>query len=135
MSVVAIRAALEKDLEQMSPALPTAFENEDFTRPEDGAFQIVHVLSSGPANNENSSSYTELGTLFVRLMYPPGEGWGAAAARAQAIRDRYPRGRSIVATGGLVITIEGTPMFGTADIDDGRFSLPVQVPFYAHISA
>ncbi len=130
MSSVQVRAALEMHLEALTPGFPTALENEDFTPP-DGAYQRAHVLFAAPNNSESGPGFQEQGVFFVRLLYPPNEGWGAAYARAEAIRAHFHRGRTLDAG----VVINRTPEIAPAEVDSGRYSLPIRIPFFQNTSA
>lgn len=133
MSLVAIRAALEVQLNAMTPALPTAFENANFTPPAAGApYQAVNLLPAEPDNNVFGPNFQQRGLLQVTLSYPQAAGPAAAAARAELIRAQFPRGLSVTA-GGITATIEKTPEVGPALIVDARYQLPVRVRFYANV--
>lgn len=133
MSVVAIRAALEKRLNQMSPSLPTAYENAAFVPPAAATpYQKVFTLFTTPDNPETGTGYRELGYFQVTLMYPLQAGPGAAAARAQAIRAQFPKNLSLT-NSGVVVTVSKTPAVGNGVPDGDHWSVPVKIPFHANL--
>lgn len=133
MSTVNIRAALESALNAMSPAVSTAWENVPFTTPAQSVpYQLVHVLFAQPDNSVYGSEHQELGYMQVRLMYPLNAGTGAAMARAELIRDTFPRGASF-SSGGITAIISRTAEIVPPTVEDGRYAVIVRVRFYANI--
>jgi len=133
MSVVDVRAALEKHLNTMAPALSTAWENQDYKPPGPKTpYQRVWLLLAQPENPETGVGYREIGYLQVTLFYPIQDGSGAAAARAALIRSHFPRNLSIT-QGSIVVTVDRTPEIGNGTVDEDRWALPVKIPFHANI--
>ena len=132
MSAPAIRQALETALNALSPALATAWENVPYTPVVGTPYQAVYLLRAEPDNIEIGSAYTERGIFQINLFYPLDTGPGAAEARAEVIRDAFPRGASFTASG-VTTHIEKTPEIGPARIEDDRYFLPVRIRFYAHV--
>lgn len=134
MSDKSIRAALEIRLAAMSPALATAFENQGYKPVNGTPYQRVHLLTAEPENEEaGGSPFRRLHGLFqITLFYPQSEGPGNAATRAEAIRSQFPRGLSLT-SGGVVVTVEKTPYVMAGFNEEGRYVLPVRVPYYANI--
>jgi hypothetical protein len=134
MSVVSIRAALESALAAMTPALATAYENAGYVPTPGTPYQDVAVLFARPENRENNAAHLALGFMQVTLRYPLNSGSAAAAARAEAIRIAFPRGRT-VSSGGVNVTISDTAETLPAYVDGDRFAIPVRVRFFSHITA
>ena len=133
MSVVAIRAALEKRLDAMASPLATAWENQDFKPPSAKTpYQRAWMLLATPDNPETGVGYRELGFFQVTLFYPIQEGSGTAAARAKLIREHFPRNLSLTQDG-IVVTVDRTPEIGNGTVDEDRWTLPVKIPFHANI--
>lgn len=126
MSLVAIRAALEQRLDAMTPALATAWENAPFTPTIGTPHQRVHLLPAEADNPEQSGGYIERGYLQVTLKYPLQAGTGAAAARAQLVRDQFPRALSLT-SGGIVVQITRTPAIGGGTTDGDWWSVPIKI--------
>lgn len=127
-----ITAALESRLASLTPKLDTAWENVKFTTPTD-AYQIVNFL---PADVENptfgNGMYRERGIMQVTLSYPVNGGAGAARARAEAIRDWFPRA-STFASSGVTVIIDRTPSIAYGRVVDGRYMVPVSIRYFANI--
>ena len=134
MSAVLIRAALETALAAMSPALDTAWENRAYTPVVGTPYQRVNLLLADPDNPEMGRFTQERGFLQVQLVYPLGDGPGAATARAELIRDSFYRGLALTASG-IVTTIEKTPEIAPARIEEDRYVLTVRVRFFANYVA
>lgn len=131
-----IRAALESRLNAMSPSFPTAWENAAYT-PEIGTpFQWVTLL---PAETQNptfagigSELAFEQGIFQVSIYEPRGVGSGAAAARADALRDQFKRGLTLT-SGGVNVKIARTPSIAPALLEADWYVVPVSIPYFAHV--
>lgn len=132
MSYPDVTAALEVHLASMTPALETAWENVK-TSATTEPFQWVNFLPAEPENPTlGSDFYRERGIMQVTLSYPQLGGAGDVRARAEAIREWFPRGASF-ASGSVTVHIDRTPSIGTARPVDGRFLLPVSIRYRADI--
>ena len=131
MSIVKIRAAMEKHLAALTPAMPTAWENAPFAPVVGVAYQSVHLLHNDPLNPTLAQSVViERGILQVSLHYPVGAGPNAAAARAMLLRQHFPAGLALH-EGGVTVRIERTPAIATAMLDEGRHVVPVSIRYQA----
>lgn len=134
MSQNAIRDAIEAALDAIAPALDTVHGNEEYTPVTGRPYQEVHVMFATPGNpTMGDGFYQELGVLQVNLLYPPGEGGAAAAARAGLIRQAYKRG-STFAAGGITVQIDKTPEASGGSVDGDRWRVVVRAPFHADIN-
>jgi len=134
MSAVAIRAALETALAAMSPALATAWENLPYVPVVGTPYQRVNLLLADPDNPEMGRFTQERGFLQVQLVYPLGTGPGAAAERAELIRDTFYRGLALTASG-VTTTIEKTPEIAPARIEEDRYVVTCRIRFFANYVA
>ena len=137
-SLARVKAALETRLKAMTSLLPTAWENTAFTPPADnGPYQVVHLLPAEPENPSilgvaGSEMYRERGLMQVTLVYPAKGGAGSALAKAEAIRDWFPRGSSFTYSS-VTVVIPRTPSISPAMVQDERYVLPVSIPYFANI--
>jgi hypothetical protein len=136
-SLAKIKTALETRLKAMASLLPTQWENSAFTPPSDSAYQSVHLLPAEPVSPSilgvaGSEMYREIGVMQVTLVYPARGGAGTALAKAEAIRDWFPRGSSF-SYGGVTTVVSRTPRIGPAMFQDDRYVLPVSIPYFANI--
>jgi hypothetical protein len=135
MSQNAIRDALEAALDAIAPALDTAHGNEAYTPVTGRPYQEVHVMFAAPGNpTMGDGFYQELGVLQVTLMYPPGEGSAAAAARAALIRQAFRRGATFAGSGGITVQVDKTPEASGGSVDGDRWRVVVRAPFHADIN-
>ena len=132
MSYVLIRAALETQLDTLTPALKTVWENVSFTKP-GSAFQRAYLL---PANTSNptygDNLAMESGIFQVSLCYPEGNGSIDALERAEALRAWFPRGLSLTSENVTVI-INKTPSIAPAMYEPGLYVIPISIPFYSYV--
>lgn len=133
MSEASIRAALETRLDALSPALATAWENNDYTPVADTPYQRVHLMRAEPENPTFDAFRRKLGFLQVTLFYPQGDGPAAAEARADLLSAHFPRGLTLT-SGGYKVIIDGTPYVMPGFVDEDRWAVPVRVPYFSNIS-
>jgi Bacteriophage related domain of unknown function len=133
-SLKSIKAALEARLVAIASPLPTQWENVVFTPPADGsAYQAADLLPASPDNPTlGDGFYRELGLFQVMLSYPLNGGSGPVYAKAEAIRDWFPRGLSLT-SGGITVKVERTPAIGPKRVVQDRFTLPITVRYYADV--
>ena len=134
MSVQKIRAALEIAVNSMTPALPTAWQNDSFSPVNGVAWQRVSILTGKPENQVLDASYKENGVLRISLFYPLRIGSALISERIDLIRSAFPRDTRLTEDGVTVVTV-GTPEKVTERVDDGWFSSVVDTRFYSEISS
>jgi len=128
-----IRRALETRLNAMSPALATAFENVTYTPSEGTPYQRANMLPAEPDNStQGPGMRTERGIFQVSLYYPPGGGSADAQARADALIAWFKRGTSMTHAGVTTI-VPRTPKKSPGFNQDGRYVVPVSIPYQADI--
>ena len=133
-AVIDIRAAFETVLNAMSPALATAWENVPFTPVAGTPYQSVTMLLAQPENPTfGDGFYRERGYFQINLCYPSQSGTAAVLARAQLLRDTFPRGKWLHSNG-AELTIDKTPEIAPGHIDGDRYVVPVRINFYANIT-
>jgi hypothetical protein len=97
------------------------------------AWQAVHLL---PAPTQNPTygdqHHREVGEFQVSLNYPPNAGSQAANARAQLIRETFPRGL-VLTQGTLRLLIDRTPYLLRAQQSTNWFFLGVAIPYMAEV--
>jgi hypothetical protein len=135
MSEVAVRAALETRLAAVTPALPTAHENEAFTPPQPSSpYQAAFVLFATPENRETGGAHFLLGYLQVNCCYPLGAGSAPAVTRAGLIKAAFPKGATFT-SGGVDVQVTGIAAIGNGTSDGTVWSVPVKIPFRAWIGS
>lgn len=131
MSLVAIRAALETALDGMSPALATAWEDDEAYTPTIGtAWQAVYLLGADARPLELSGKWhEEPGVFQINLFYPLGAGPAAVETRAELIRTTFKHGSEFTASG-VTVTVSNVPTISKID-DPAWAARAVKVPFYS----
>jgi hypothetical protein len=133
MSLLAIRQALEGALNAITPALTTAWENDELKPTAGQPYQQVTLMPAIPDNVEIGPGYIEQGIFQANLFYPLGKGTKDVLDRAALIRAAFPFGASFPLTGGGSVNIIATPEIGPARPEDDRFMVPVRTRWRAHI--
>ena len=133
MSAKAIRAALEAQLNAMTPALTTVWENSTVTPTSGTPYQRTNLLRANPDNPTiGATHYRELGVFQVSLHYPLNAGPSPAETRAELVRTQFKRGTTLT-SGGITVTIDGTPTIASGFVDGDRWVVPVSIPYWANI--
>lgn len=134
MSIVSVRAALETRLNNMSPALATAWENAPYNPVAGTPYQAAYLLPASPDNSTMGDGYyMEQGIFQVSLFYPLQAGPKAAADRAELIRTQFKRGTSMT-SGSDTVRIAKTPEIGQGRVDGDRWHIPVKCVYFAGIT-
>jgi hypothetical protein len=112
----------------------TAWENMYFpTLANRVPYQIVNLLTALPENPTlGDGFYRDVGIFQITLVYPLQQGTGDAYARAELIRQTFPRGASFT-NSNIVVQIDKTPDIRPAIIDDEAYRLPIRISYFANI--
>lgn len=133
MSLKIIRAALEKKLAALTPAVSISFENIAFTPTVGVPYLKVTLLPNTPDNSiMGQGSYFERGIFQISACYPMGAGTGLASDKVQAICGHFKRGVTMVESGVTVIVMD-TPRVATAIPDGDRYCVPISMSYQAQI--
>jgi hypothetical protein len=130
----AVGAALETQLEAVTPPIATAYENRSFVPTLGTPYQRPFLLPATPNNIEIGPGYTEQGIYQVNLHFPKNGGAGPAIAQAEKIRAAFPFASSFL-NAGVTVNITGTPEIGPARPDDDTFMVPVKIRWQARVAA
>ena len=134
MSIAKIRAALEKRLTSVTPAIITAYENVTISPALGVPYQRSNLLPNTPDDAfMGSQTYFERGIYQVTVCFPMGNGPGACEARVQLVKDAFKRGTSFVEQG-LTVMVMNAPSVSSAMIDGDRFCIPISIRYKALIS-
>lgn len=127
MTLSLIKAALEKRLLAITPALATATENNAYTPVTGTPYQRVSHLPNDPVDHAVTLDVTEDRGIFqVSLMYPINAGRVPADTRAQAIRDQF-KPPLILTEGAVRVQILKTPHIAGGFPDGDRWHVPVSI--------
>lgn len=137
MSATSIRAALDARLKTLANSPSVAWENVSFEPVPGTAFLSVSLL---PATTEaptilgvvGSDIALEQGVYQVTVVAPVNQGPGGATRIAEAVRALFPRGLSLT-SGGVTVRIGGHASIAPALSDSDWYSVPVSVPYFAHV--
>jgi hypothetical protein len=133
MSLLKISAAFEKKLKALDTNFPTALENLPYTPVTGTAYQRIRVLPATPVNPTMGDNYhRENGLCEIILFYPVNTGRGTAQAKAEAIKNHFPRGLALTEAG-QIIKIDRTPTISAAIQDGDRYALPITISYYSEI--
>lgn len=133
MSIQTVRIALEKRIASLLPAIAISYENATFTPVNGTPYLQINLLPNTPDNSiMGQATYFERGIFQVTLAYPLGAGTATAGAKAQAVRDHFKRGVTMVEAGITVIVIN-TPRIAPAMVDADRYRVPISIEYQAQI--
>jgi hypothetical protein len=134
VSIVACRQALEVGLFSITPALTTAWENQDFVIQAGTPYQKVSFVPTTPDNPTfGGDHYQERGIFYIELNYPSKNGSVVAATRAELIRTTFKRGATF-SSSGVSVTIQETPEVMQGFVEEGFWVLPIKIRFFANIN-
>lgn len=134
MSLRKVRAALEKRLGTLSPAIATAYENLGFAPTSGTPYQKTFLMRGAPDNTiMGDKVFEEVGIFQVSLMYPQNVGAGDAEARAELIRTHFKRGQTLNEDG-IRVHITRTPTIPQGRPDGDRWHIPVTIRWHAYIA-
>lgn len=132
MSIPKICALLESKLLALSPQVPTAFENQDFTPQAGAVYQRADHLINTPRDLAITLDITQWRGIFQVLVCAPlGNGRGAAQSRAQAIADHFTPPQTLTGTG-VRLELLATPAIGQGFKSDDRWIVPVSISWTAY---
>ena len=134
MSIEKIRTALEIAVNGITPALPTAWQNDSFDPVKGIAWQRVTILTGRPENQVMDASYKENGILRFSLFYPLREGTALISQRVDLIRTVFPRDTKLVKDNVTVTTV-GTPEKTSEQVETDWYSVVIDIRFYSEISS
>lgn len=133
MSQLKIRKAFEKKLQQITPAIQTAWESVAFTPTQGVPYQRVQLVPFKPENPTYGDNYhREVGEFQVYLCYPNGKGTQEAQERAELLKNTFYRSLTLVQDG-VEIVIRRTPAISAGFITNDRYILSVSIEYYASI--
>lgn len=133
MSILKISAAFEKKLATIASPLSTAYENVPFVPVTGTPYQRVRLLPATPENPTlGDGYYREVGFFEIVLFFPLNNGRADAQTRAEAIKNLFPRGLSMIESGQTVV-IPRTPTIGLATQLDDRYIVPITIEYYSEI--
>lgn len=133
MSQTAISNALETRLNAIAAPLATAWENVEFAPTGGVEYQKVDILFVEPENPTFGASFNrQRGFMQVQLRYPLNTGRKDALARAEAVKNWFPRGLSLLDSGVTTI-VEKTPEISKGGVIDDRYVVNVRIRFFANL--
>jgi hypothetical protein len=128
-----IRRAFERQLATVTPTYPVARENAAFPEPKDAKAPYLRlwIRRARPEAQEIGGEHRrELGFAQVDVLFAEGAGTEDAEAHAMRVAMAFPYSTVIthdtatVHTSGWPEVLDGRP-------DDGRWSIPVRIPWFA----
>lgn len=127
MNIETIRGKLDARLSLLAPALPTAWQDVQFTPPALGApFQRTMLIPAPPFTPTLTEQVArDQGIYQIMLSFPAGNGPGAADRRASAIQAHFPAQLDL----GDRLRTRGKPIIAPPLPDDARILIPVSVRY------
>jgi len=132
MSIVSVRAALQTQLNNMTPALATAWEGVKYDPVDGTPYQAVYVMPSVENPTMGDDYHRLIGIFKINLFYPTMVGTATAEARAELIKTTFARGTSLT-SGGITVRIEKTPEIMQGRADGDRWMIPINIRWFAGV--
>lgn len=134
MSQAIIRKLLEQQINSASVGVDTAFENVPYTPQAGKLWQRVNLLPGQTLNPTMGDNFKrDVGVMQVMVLAPKNAGPAAAAARAEAILQAFPRGWS-AAEGAVRLRVLESPYVSAAVPNDAWYQVPVSIPYVADVN-
>lgn len=128
-----IRAALEKHLVALTPAIATAYENASYKPVNGTPYQMAFVRYADPDNRVlGCARRYELGFLQVTLCYPIDKGASAVEDRANLLREHFKRG-TVLTHSGQNLQVINTPSKKVLGSDGAVFKMAISINFRAEV--
>ena len=132
MSIIAAQTAVRRRLADLTPALPTAFEGIPFVPPT-GMYQRLQFVINPPTDPVFGAGYhRENIQVQIFVADKLDVGTAGAIARAQALRDLFHKGLTLVEDGVRMIILR-TPQIAGATVAGDRVIVPVLIPLTVEI--
>ena len=131
MSIFLITKALEKHLDGMTPAVPTAKQNVQFDPPET-LYQVLQIIPKNPEDPTlGKGYYRERVQLQVLIVGQTNTGVGEVLQRAELVRNRFQKGTFLL-EGSIRIHVFETPAIKGV-IGSDRVVCPVLIDVYGEV--
>lgn len=125
--ILNIKKALERRLEQVTPYVPTGYENVQFDPPVDAMYQRCQFVINTPEDPTLTVGFSrERLEMQVFIADLKGKGTGALLARAELIRSTFAKGLSLVEAGTRIFVLK-TPHIGSVFPIQDRIIVPVMI--------
>lgn len=133
MSNADIRRALENRVKTLEPLLPTAWENVNFSPPDQAPYQQTNVMFAQPEDvGFRDSPYIQRGIFQITLHYPLNQGPGYAQARGELFRNHFYRGLTCP-DNVVAVVIDLTPEVTGGQVEENAYVVRVKVRFYCQL--
>jgi hypothetical protein len=123
-----ISSALDSHLNDM--ALPTAWENNNFTPTQDQLYVRPTLLPGNTEQSSFNSSDEHLGIYQVDVIAPANKGKGEALIQADLIADQF-KSRQILTYNGVKVYLTAVSR-GNGTVSDGWYILPITAAYRAY---
>ena len=132
MSIIAAQTAVRRRLATLTPALPTAFEGIPCVPPT-GMYQRLQFVINPPTDPVFGAGYHRE-NIQVQIFVADKLDVGTAGAitRAQALRDLFHKGLTLVEDG-VRMHVLRTPQIAGATVAGDRVIVPVLIPLTVEI--
>ena len=132
MSTILVKKAIRDAVADITPILPIAWENVEYTPTMGNPYQKVHVFFISPDNRGyGSGPYMEEGFFQISLYYPKQIGTELIDARADLIRATFKRGSHLI-SGTQDVVVNKTPTISSGKVDEDWYMIPVTVYFFSN---
>jgi hypothetical protein len=126
--ILNIKKALERRLQAITPVVPTGYEGDEFTPPANAMYQRCQFVIGDPTDPTFPAGYhRENWQMQVFVCDIKGKGTGAALARAELLRNTFPKALSLIESTTRIYILE-TPRISSAFIAGDRIIVPVIIP-------
>lgn len=133
MEILDAKRVAERLLSNVTPAVPTAYEGNDFVPPSDQMYQSCFLKINTPTDPVFGAGYHRENVVFVvSILDIKGQGTANALARAELIRNTFYKGRTFIEGTTRIHILETAQIAGTSILTD-RILVPVLIPLTVEV--
>lgn len=132
MAIIETKRAAERHLSQLTPALDTAYEAQEF-KPPKTMYQVVQFMIRSPDDPVlGTGYYRERIQMQVFVVGPINVGTGDVLARAELIRQHFQKGTFLLENT-IRIHVLTTPQISGTAITENRVVVPVMIDLVSEV--
>ncbi len=115
----------------LSPAMPIAWPNVDYTPGDDGYLRVDHLPNTtAQATLGTTGKNRHRGIFQIAVHWPKGQGRTKPTDAADSIIAWFKRGTSLTENG-VIVRVDAPPSLGPSMVDGEFFMMPISVPYTA----
>ena len=117
----------------LSPVLPIAWPNVDYTPPADGLYMSVQLFPNGVQRYSQTGADPKqrIGILQITVVTPLNQGPSNATLIASQIAEHFPADL-IMRSGAVKVSVTDAPSIAPAIKTDASHDVPLSIPYFCN---